>query len=230
MSSKQGLILAVAAERLPASTLTTSFIPMSERELWSTLYEAGLWIGPRADLEEMSSYRQIIPYVALKIGDRFVKYTRTTSGGEQRLHGRVSIGLGGHIDFSDIVAAGDSIDLPRTLDAAARREVAEELAGVECTDHYWWGLLVDNGSSVGKVHIGVVACWNLRSVPHGSAEEAIGETGLTTIDELYRLDRDRLETWSSLLAEWLRLHPSMALSRTGELEAGPEVSPLNPTD
>ena len=169
-----------------------------------TLYRAGLWIGPRAQLEQMPAFRQVIPYVILKVGDRLVRYTRTEAGNEQRLHGRVSIGLGGHIDLADMSIDQDGIDLPNTLQAAAQREVDEELTGIDSRRRQWQGLLVDNDSDVGKVHIGVVACWYLRTPPHGSQEDAIGEIGLATLDQLHQLPQDRLETWSQLVVEWLR--------------------------
>jgi predicted NUDIX family phosphoesterase len=203
MLSNQKLILAVSAAGLPpAFAQRTAFLPMTEDLLWFTLGAAGLWLGPRPQLEDLPAFRQIIPYVALRLGDRFVKYTRTPAGGESRLHGRVSIGLGGHIDLPDVVFRGEGIDLARTLGDAAAREVDEELAGVEVTGRRWIGLLVDNDNPVGRVHIGVVAVWDLAAMPHGAAEDAIGDTGAATLEEL-RADEARLETWSSLLVRHL---------------------------
>ena len=203
MTSNHRLILAVSNVRLPAGLKQTSFLPLAEDEMWATLREAGAWLGPRSQLEDMPEFRQIIPYVALKCDDRFVRYTRTSAGGEGRLHGRVSIGLGGHVDLSDIVVSGDHVDLVRTLDDAARREVDEELLGVHALSRRWVGLLVDNDNPVGRVHIGVVALWELASAPHGSAEDAIGDWGLATLAEL-QADDARLETWSSLLvSRWV---------------------------
>jgi predicted NUDIX family phosphoesterase len=204
MHTDQRMILAVATGGLIPEARRTSFIPLGHGAIESALYAAGLWLGPRTQLEEMPAYRQIIPYVALQVEDRFVQYTRTAAGGESRLHGRVSIGLGGHIDLSDVVVRGNSVDLMQTLEASAQREVDEELAGVDCMRKEWIGLLVDNDSSVGQVHIGVVGLWQLRSEPHGSAEDAIGETGLTTLAQLRDVDPHRLETWSSLLCDGLR--------------------------
>ena len=199
----QRMILAVARDGLPSAARETSFIPATHEQMLTWLHKSGLWIGPRAVLEEMPQYRQIIPYVALRVGDRYVKYTRTPAGGEARLHGRVSIGLGGHIDLSDVRVEGDCVDLERTLSLSAEREVDEELHGVETVSREWVGLLVDNDTSVGQVHIGVVALWTLKAAPHGAAEDAIGGVGLTTLDDLLA-DRTRLETWSALLGDWLR--------------------------
>ncbi len=202
MSINQKIILAVPAEGLPPVLQRTSFVPMTEDQVLTTLYRAGPWLGPRSQLEEMPTFRQVIPYVALKCGDKWVRYTRTPAGGEKRLHGRVSIGLGGHIDLSDVVMTGDSVDLVQTLTGAAQREVEEELGGVNPVSQRWTGLLVDNDNAVGRVHIGVVAVWEVTSVPHGSNEDAIGDTGLATLQEL-KADERRLETWSSLLVRYL---------------------------
>lgn len=196
------MILAVSNEGLPAQTRRTGFLPASKPEAFAWLHRAGLWIGPRDALEEMPAYRQIIPYVALRVGDRYVKYMRMPAGGERRLHRRVSIGLGGHVDLPDVVVRGASIDLEATLSRSIEREVREELNGVACTSKMWIGVLVDNESDVGRVHMGIVAVWTLKEAPTGSSEEAIGTITLATIDEL-RAEQERLETWSALLVERL---------------------------
>jgi predicted NUDIX family phosphoesterase len=196
------MILAVSSEGLAAQSRHSGFLPASEREAFAWLHRAGLWIGPRDALEEMPAYRQIIPYVALRVGDRYVKYARMPAGGEPRLHGRISIGLGGHVDLSDVVVRANSVDLAATLGHSVEREVREELNGVSCDSKTWLGLLVDNESSVGRVHLGVVAVWTLNEAPTGSSEAAIGSIALATIDEL-RAEQKRLETWSALLVEHL---------------------------
>jgi len=198
MQTDQKIILAVPADRLPSELRRTTFLPLDAVRIMSVLQEAGLWLGPRPQLEEMPSFRQIIPYVVLTCADKWVRYTRAPAGGEQRLHGRVSIGLGGHVDLPDVCTVGNSIDLLKTLDDAAEREVQEELPGVVCSSRRWAGLLVDNESTVGMVHIGVVAIWELEFMPNGPTEDAISEAGLASWAELVEAG-PRLETWSSLL-------------------------------
>lgn len=197
------LILAVETSRLPAAFSRTGFVAQAHDDALDGLSAAGLWLGPRAVLEETEAFRQIIPYVVLRVGDRLVRYTRTPSGGESRLHGRVSVGLGGHIDFSDIVRRGEGVDLKATLDAAATREVEEELGVVDCIDRQWIGVLIDNGSPVSRVHLGVVGLWTLASAPAGAAEDALDQVGLDSIDALLG-QRDRLEEWSAILLEALQ--------------------------
>ncbi len=165
--------------------------------------EAEFWIGPRDVLEQEPAFRQTIPYVLLRVGDRFIRYVRTRRGSEARLHDSMSIGLGGHIELSDITSSGNCVDLPASFRNAAQREVSEELGEVDCIAQEWMGVLVDNDSEVGRVHIGVVGLWTLRSTPAGVTEDAIGEVTLCSIEELERC-RAGLEPWSEMLLAYLK--------------------------
>jgi len=198
------LILATSADNLPDEFRETGFYPCSAEATLRTLQEAGLWIGPQDALEQQPAYRQIIPYVILRVRDRFVRYTRSVTGSEKRLHGRMSIGLGGHVELSDVLAAGSGIDLAGTLEKAAQRELNEELGNIDCLLRDWIGVLVDNRNAVGRVHIGVVGLWTVRSTPCGAAEDAINNIALCSIEEL-QLMRDRLEGWSEMLLPHLQI-------------------------
>ena len=55
----------------------------------------------RPAAEEDPSYKQIIPYVVLTQKDLVFATRRLNKGGESRLHGKVSIGIGGHINPVD---------------------------------------------------------------------------------------------------------------------------------
>jgi predicted NUDIX family phosphoesterase len=197
------MILATSAERLPPELGTTGFHPWDCEGALESFQLAGLWIGPRRVLEEQPAFRQIIPYVVLRVGDKIVKYTRTPAGGEARLHGKTSIGLGGHIDLSDIVSVGDHVDLAATINNASERELLEELGKVEVEARDWIGVLIDNDSDVGRVHVGLVGLWTLKSAPAGVTEDAIGDVELCSLADL-ELERVRLEGWSGLVLSHLR--------------------------
>jgi predicted NUDIX family phosphoesterase len=194
------MILATQAKSLPPAYQRTGFYPLEASAAIDVLSAAGLWIGPREQLETDPAYRQAIPYILLRLNGRFVRYTRTKAGGEARLHDRISIGVGGHVDLSDIVSKGTGIDLESTLMSAANREVCEELGQVDCMSKDWIGILVDNDSDVGRVHVGIVGLWSLRSLPGVTAEEAIGEVALCSITELGEI-REKLERWSELILD-----------------------------
>lgn len=197
------LILAAKTEGLPTELKSSKFLPMAHQQAIRTLEGAGLWLGPRPVLEETEEFRQIIPYIVLQYGSELIRYTRTPAGGETRLHGRTSVGLGGHVNLGDVETSGDAINLVCTLENAADRELQEELGGIGIISKQWIGLVVDNESAVGRVHIGVVGLWRLHSLPGGISEEAVGEVSLSSMSEL-KADLDRLETWSVMLLPWLQ--------------------------
>ena len=60
--------------------------------------ERGGRFEPRAAMERDPSFKQIIPYLVLRDGPRYFLMQRTNAGGDVRLHGRYSIGVGGHLN------------------------------------------------------------------------------------------------------------------------------------
>lgn len=200
--SKTAHILAVDANNV--IFLPTGFHPMGEEEVLDHLTSAGLFIGPRPMLEEDERFRQIIPYIVIKQGPDFLGYVRGTDGGEARLHGKIAIGAGGHIDLADVRLEPDgSVGLSVTLDLAGSRELEEELVfsygGLARLPPKirWAGLLVDNTDAVGRVHIGVVG------VAETECEITAKEDCISQLDSFSAEDlaaaEDRLESWSKLL-------------------------------
>src|SRR5271156_577764 len=55
----------------------------------------------RSDAEQNRSYKQLIPYALLICNGRILRYQRGKLGGEKRLHGLYSVGIGGHISEED---------------------------------------------------------------------------------------------------------------------------------
>ena len=51
--------------------------------------------------EEDPGYKQLIPYVILWQGPQIYLMERTAAGGDSRLHGKASIGVGGHVNPMD---------------------------------------------------------------------------------------------------------------------------------
>lgn len=197
------LILAAHTEGLPPVVGKTGFVPIEHGEAIGYLEQAGVWFGPRRVLEEREDYRQIIPYIVLTVGERIVRYTRTPAGGETRLHGRMSIGLGGHVDLEDSKTSDNRFELLGTVEQAAERELEEELGAVTCRRRRWAGLLVDNDTPVGRVHIGLIGIWDIEALPERDAEDAVGNVALVSLTELQE-NSEMLETWSSMLLPWLK--------------------------
>lgn len=207
MSKK--MILAALNERLPHGiTGFAGFTPMPADMVIETLEKATLWQGPRDLLEHMTEFRQVIPYVVVQVGDKVVSYTRTPSGEEAGLHGKVSVGVGGHIDGRDVwcstVNGKTNILIQDTLRCCVLREVHEELGLQLDTDHgiNIMGFVVAKGSLVDDVHIGVVC--GVRLTPEEfrtvNPEEAdgVGQLQLLAPEDLNPFET-RLEAWTHAL-------------------------------
>ena len=109
----------------------------------------------RGDMEEDPNYKQLIGYVLLKditTGEVLV-YKRLVGGGEARLHGKASVGIGGHMNEIE----GKTIFEMLKINAA--RELNEEVGVSEedaLNNLHFIGLINDDKTEVGQVHIGVV--------------------------------------------------------------------------
>jgi predicted NUDIX family phosphoesterase len=148
----------------------------------------------RPAAEQDASFKQLIPYVVVRDGERIYLTERTTAGGDARLHGKGSIGVGGHLNPVD---EGED-----PLTDGLRREWSEELVTDWEPAFQLVGLLNDDGNPVGAVHIGVVftAEADGRAVSVREHEKLIGRWA--TVPELHA-SWDGLETWSQLVAEHL---------------------------
>lgn len=154
----------------------------------------------RAAAEEDPSHKQLIPYCIFKCGDRVLHYTRGKSGGEDRLHAKISIGVGGHINPVDM---GEGRQGAAAYYSAVQREIDEELE-IGCDyEMRIVGLLNDDSNPVGQVHLGVVHLVELESEEVSSREDALANLSWATVDELNGSLFERLETWSAFCARWL---------------------------
>lgn len=207
----RSIILAVSSAGLPfANGYPHQFLGVNEPAHMSFLLEAaGVWLGPRYMLEEDDRFSQVIPYVVAKIGDKVLAYTRAAKGEETRLHGMVSVGAGGHVEFCDVSLkpAEFEIDLCQTLHYATLRELDEELPSTAriavARAPVLKGLLATRGTPVGDVHVGVVYAIKLESLPL-EVEGSLAKVHLASIDELSVLgEQGRLEPWTAALLPFL---------------------------
>ncbi len=148
----------------------------------------------RPDAEEDPAHKQLIPYVVVRDGERIFLTERTTAGGDARLHGKASLGVGGHLNPVD---KGED-----PLDDGLRREWSEELETNWEPEFELIGLLNDDGNPVGAVHLGVVFTVNARGRDVAVREHEKLTGRWATPDEVYAA-WDRMETWSQLVAEQL---------------------------
>lgn len=147
----------------------------------------------RAVAEEDPTHKQLIPYCVFRCGNRILHYTRGKAGGESRLHAKISVGVGGHINPID---TGDGRVGPEAYFAAVARELEEELViGSKRTSRII-ALLNDDSNPVGQVHLGIVHLVDLDSEDVASREDALTDLQFSSLEELSGPAFDRLETWS----------------------------------
>jgi predicted NUDIX family phosphoesterase len=149
---------------------------------------------PRPSAEADPSYKQIIPYLVLRHGDRVLCYTRGKSGGEARLHAKMSVGIGGHMNDGDTHAA--HFDRAAYL-RAVERELHEELEIPGPYRQHAVALINDDTNEVGRVHLGVVHLVEVDSTDIRPREDSIRDPAFFTAAEL-QAQHDRLETWSQI--------------------------------
>ncbi len=152
---------------------------------------------PRPEMEEDSSFKQLIPYVIFRHTDpagrvSVYQYSRGGGSGEKRLVAKKSVGIGGHISQED----GEAKDADPYHDGM-NRELQEEV--IIDTPHVinLVGLINDDETEVGKVHLGIVHICDVETPDVRSNEDEIEGNGFQPIQEL--LDNlDGFETWSAI--------------------------------
>jgi len=150
----------------------------------------------RAAAEEDPAHKQVIPYLVLRDGERWFLMRRTRAGGDARLHDLGSIGVGGHLNPGDRDVAG-----------GLRREWQEEVAADFLPAFAPVGLLNDDTTPVGSVHIGFVYTADAAGRPVAIREVDKLSGAFATTEEV-AAERDHLETWSRLAFDALTERPA----------------------
>ena len=191
-------VLVVPSVELDALGRFQGFSAEAERYLSALLVPELMEYRPRSQVEDDPSFKQIIPYVVFRSDDSVFCYTRGKSQGEARLHRLRSLGVGGHVAEDDAQGA-------RTLDAyeaAMRRELEEEVEIRSPGRSRRVGLINDDSTPVGRVHLGVVHLYELDRPEVGPREEGLAEARFLDLEAIRSL-RGEFETWSQICIDSL---------------------------
>jgi len=171
-------------------------IRSADRAAFEALVAADGRFEPRATAEHDRSLKQVIPYLVLRDGPRYFLMRRTRAGGDARLHDRWSIGVGGHLNPED-----------RDLAGGLRREWREEIEADFVPDFELVGLLNDDTTDVGSVHLGAVFVADAtgREVAIREVEKLAGAFAEPAAVAAVR---DEMETWSRLVFDALESVPT----------------------
>ena len=191
------LVLVVPAELFHELGPFNGFCAAPQEYLSVLLDPQHVSFRPRSAMEQDPSFKQLIPYVvfqhATASGVELFHYTRGSGQGEGRLHSKKSIGVGGHISTLD--ASGN--ELAAIYQEGLQRELAEE---VDVQTEYvenCVGLINDDTTEVGRVHLGVVHLIDLEEPRVAPRERELEEAGFAGVAALWR-DFDRFESWSQI--------------------------------
>jgi len=148
-------------------------------------------------------YRQIIPYIVVKKDDSYLMLKRLNKQTEKRLHGKYSLGVGGHINpdpsdkYENIIISG------------LFKELNEEISIKEPFNLTFSGIINNQISDVGKVHVGFLyileaSSWDFEVL---EKEKMTGEW----------IDKKDLASYYEYLEGWSQIvvdnHISVASSR-----------------
>jgi predicted NUDIX family phosphoesterase len=186
-------VLVVPSAELDRIGRFQGFSAEAERYITALLVPELMQYRPRSEVEEDPSFKQIIPYVVFRSADAVFCYTRGKSQGEARLHRLRSLGVGGHVSEDD-AEGRKSLD---AYESAMRRELDEEVEVASPGRIRRVGLINDDSTPVGQVHLGVVHLYELEH-PHVSArEEGLAEAGFISLSNILTIQHE-FETWSQI--------------------------------
>lgn len=163
----------------------------------------------RSELEEDPSLKQIIPYAIIsneeperngvRQSQSFYLFKRTSGQTEKRLHNKLHLGVGGHMN-----PGRSTVPNEQYLINELKRELFEEvilLNGCLIEDIEFIGFINDDSISVSSVHIGL-----LYNIHVSSKDVVINETDKMTADWIDKTDLaeyyEEMETWTKIAVDY----------------------------
>src|SRR6056297_1587394 len=119
----------------------------NEQTLFKLIKKKGIF-KERDKVEQDPNYKQIIPYIAMiNEKEEILTLRRLNTHSEKRLHNKISLGVGGHINDEDSEAPLEAFKI------GMQREIEEEVAVHLKETPVFLGVIYDNTTSVGQVHL-----------------------------------------------------------------------------
>jgi len=196
--AKQEMVLAVRASAFKEITQKESGF-MADVNIDLLFQPKDVIIASREWLENDTDWLQLLGYVTVRCDTKVLLYSRTSNGGESRLHDKLSIFYGGHTSIDDITTFNETINLSQTIATATSRELGEELGLIVLEpDIEFKGLVWDFTDEVGKVHLGLLGEITLDTDADLDVEDCVKLLGFKTIEEITYSYYPALEKWSQI--------------------------------
>ena len=197
MSTSEEKVLVVPAQVFHSLGYFQGFSADIARYFPALLAPEHVSFRARAIAETDPGFKQLIPYMFFSYTDAndkmsIFQYVRGKGMGESRLHSKRSIGVGGHISSEDLDGANN--DLYRI---GMLRELHEEVELNSPYSEQCVGIINDDETEVGKVHLGIVHHFQLERPNLISRETDLIESGFVPVADLLA-DLNGFETWSAI--------------------------------
>jgi len=186
-------VLVVPSAELDRLGRFQGFSGEADRYITALLIPELMHYRPRSEVEDDPGFKQIIPYVVFRCNGSVFCYTRGKSQGEARLHRLRSLGVGGHVSEEDAQGGKDL----EAYEAAMRRELDEEVAVASPGRSGRVGLINDDSTPVGRVHLGIVHLFDLEQPRVTAREEGLAEAGFLPLSSVLTIHHE-FETWSQI--------------------------------
>jgi predicted NUDIX family phosphoesterase len=186
-------VLVVPSAELDRLGRFQGFSPHAERYLSALLVPELMQYRARSEVEDDPSFKQIIPYVVFRCKDAVFCYKRGKSQGEARLHRLRSLGVGGHVSEEDAEGSKSLAAYERAM----RREIDEEVEIRTAGQSRRIGLINDDSTPVGQVHLGVVHLFELDKPEIVPREDGLADAEFLSLATVWSV-RQEFESWSQI--------------------------------
>ncbi|PIN93132.1 hypothetical protein COU61_01025 [Candidatus Pacearchaeota archaeon CG10_big_fil_rev_8_21_14_0_10_35_13] len=192
--------LVLGREKLFQGEEFEGFRVVGKGDLLTRLIEKGYWeIRGRAEKPE-ARLKHPIPYIVIvnQATKKIFSYLRAndTSYTEERLRGKFSVGVGGHIDEADEADESGMVSREEMISNALMRELNEEVelvGGRYLGKPLQIGIINDNSDSVGMVHLGLAYIITTNAIEVRPRDKEIREGKLRTKKETEEMLRTNPE-------------------------------------
>jgi predicted NUDIX family phosphoesterase len=202
-SIENEMVLVVPSALIKQQGYFQGFTSEVDRYLPFLMRAEAMQFRPRHEVEHDPEFKQLIPYVIFRhknspFKPTIFQYTRGSKQDESRLRNKRSIGIGGHISILDASTLGTG----SAYEEGMRRELDEEVQidtkySQECV-----GLINDDQTEVGKVHLGIVHIFDVIHPTIHPRENEITESSFCPVGELLE-DISSFESWSQICIDSL---------------------------
>ncbi len=182
-------VLVVPRGDLEAQLPSGEVLPAQESLLaW---IEEHYHFAPREEAEYDTSVKQIIPYVVIRQGAKYFLLRRLKKQTEARLHDRLSLGIGGHINPQD------KGSYRSVLEAGLYRELQEEVSIAQVKSLDFVGMLHDQSGGVNAFHFALVYLLEAEGTVFVRETEKMAGTWASAPEIAEKFEA--LESWSQLV-------------------------------